>query len=198
MNCWARDTEGLRRRRGTLRELCVRGAVTTVQYPEQRIARSRRRATFHSCVRRRRLGERVRCVAADLREGMPAKCIYIVKSTDKKPDALGKMQIYPARFDIDISVCMSCQIAWKFARLRRSRWTRSLSWLRPTALADCAGPRGTVQVKRTLSQDSSDRSCGSGCAFSGRKVKAMPKPRLRRSCRCKGCWRGGETRDGCD
>jgi NADH-quinone oxidoreductase subunit I len=40
----------------------------------------------------------------------PPKCIYIVKSTDKKPDALGKMQIYPARFDIDISVCMSCQI----------------------------------------------------------------------------------------
>jgi NADH-quinone oxidoreductase subunit I len=40
----------------------------------------------------------------------PPKCIYIVKSTDKKPDALGKPQIYPARFDIDISVCMSCQI----------------------------------------------------------------------------------------
>ena len=33
-----------------------------------------------------------------------------MKSVDKKPDALGKMQIYPARFDIDISVCMSCQI----------------------------------------------------------------------------------------
>ena len=35
---------------------------------------------------------------------------YIVKSTDKKPDYVGKPQIYPARFDIDISVCMSCQI----------------------------------------------------------------------------------------
>jgi NADH-quinone oxidoreductase subunit I len=33
-----------------------------------------------------------------------------VKSTDKKPDFVGKMQIYPTRFDIDISVCMSCQI----------------------------------------------------------------------------------------
>jgi len=40
----------------------------------------------------------------------PPKCIYIVKSTDKKPDYVGKPQIYPARFDIDISVCMSCQI----------------------------------------------------------------------------------------
>ncbi|HEX8811896.1 MAG TPA: 4Fe-4S binding protein, partial [Terracidiphilus sp.] len=37
-------------------------------------------------------------------------CIYIEKSKDKKPDFVGKLQIYPARFDIDISVCMSCQI----------------------------------------------------------------------------------------
>jgi NADH-quinone oxidoreductase subunit I len=40
----------------------------------------------------------------------PPKCIYIEKSKDKKPDALGKPQFYPAKFDIDISVCMSCQI----------------------------------------------------------------------------------------
>jgi NADH-quinone oxidoreductase subunit I len=40
----------------------------------------------------------------------PPKCIYIDKSKDKKPDAVGKQQFYPAKFDIDISVCMSCQI----------------------------------------------------------------------------------------
>jgi len=40
----------------------------------------------------------------------PPKCIYIDKSTDKKPDYVGKAQFYPAKFDIDISVCMSCQI----------------------------------------------------------------------------------------
>jgi NADH-quinone oxidoreductase subunit I len=40
----------------------------------------------------------------------PPKCIYIEKSKDKKPDYVGKPQIYPAKFDIDISVCMSCQI----------------------------------------------------------------------------------------
>jgi NADH-quinone oxidoreductase subunit I len=40
----------------------------------------------------------------------PPKCIYIVKSKDKKPDYVGKPQLYPATFDIDISVCMSCQI----------------------------------------------------------------------------------------
>jgi NADH-quinone oxidoreductase subunit I len=36
--------------------------------------------------------------------------ILIVKSEDKKPDYMGKPQFYPAVLDIDISVCMSCQI----------------------------------------------------------------------------------------
>src|SRR5215475_8964545 len=40
----------------------------------------------------------------------PPQCIYIEKSKDKKPDYIGKPQIYPAVFDIDLSVCMSCQI----------------------------------------------------------------------------------------
>jgi NADH-quinone oxidoreductase subunit I len=40
----------------------------------------------------------------------PPQCIYIVKSKDKKPDYKGQPQFYPATFDIDISVCMSCQI----------------------------------------------------------------------------------------
>ena len=40
----------------------------------------------------------------------PPQCIYIIKSKDKKPDYVGKPQFYPAVFDIDISVCMSCQI----------------------------------------------------------------------------------------
>ena len=53
----------------------------------------------------------MRCVACQICEKeCPPKCIYIEKSKDKKPDYVGKMQIYPARFDIDISVCMSCQI----------------------------------------------------------------------------------------
>ena len=40
----------------------------------------------------------------------PPKCIYIVKSKDKKPDYKGQPQLYPLTFDIDISVCMSCSI----------------------------------------------------------------------------------------
>jgi len=53
----------------------------------------------------------LRCVACQICEKeCPPQCIYIEKSADKKPDATGKMQLYPAIFDIDTSVCMSCQI----------------------------------------------------------------------------------------
>ena len=53
----------------------------------------------------------LRCVACQICEKeCPPQCIYIEKSKDKKPDANGKMQIYPAVFDIDTAVCMSCQI----------------------------------------------------------------------------------------
>jgi NADH-quinone oxidoreductase subunit I len=40
----------------------------------------------------------------------PPRCIHIEKSKDKKPDFVGKQQAYPAVFDIDVAVCMSCQI----------------------------------------------------------------------------------------
>jgi NADH-quinone oxidoreductase subunit I len=53
----------------------------------------------------------MRCVGCQICEKeCPPKCIYIEKSKDKKPDAVGKPQFYPAVFNIDVSVCMSCQI----------------------------------------------------------------------------------------
>ncbi len=53
----------------------------------------------------------LRCVACQICEKeCPPKCIHIEKSKDKKPDAAGKPQLYPAVFTIDLSVCMSCQI----------------------------------------------------------------------------------------
>jgi NADH-quinone oxidoreductase subunit I len=86
--------------------------LTTVQYPEERIAPIEGTRDFPFLVYDGTDWEAgLRCVACQICEKeCPPKCIYIVKSTDKKPDALGKPQIYPARFDIDISVCMSCQI----------------------------------------------------------------------------------------
>ncbi len=53
----------------------------------------------------------LRCVACQICEKeCPPQCIYIEKSKDKKPDATGKAQFYPAIFAIDTSVCMGCGI----------------------------------------------------------------------------------------
>ena len=86
--------------------------LTTVQYPEERAPVIEDTRDFPFLVYDGTDWEAgLRCVACQICEKeCPPKCIYIVKSTDKKPDYVGKPQIYPARFDIDISVCMSCQI----------------------------------------------------------------------------------------
>jgi NADH-quinone oxidoreductase subunit I len=86
--------------------------LTTVEYPEQRIAPIENTRDFPFLVYDGDDWQAgMRCVACQICEKeCPPKCIYIEKSKDKKPDFVGKMQIYPAKFDIDISVCMSCQI----------------------------------------------------------------------------------------
>lgn len=86
--------------------------LPTIQYPEQRQVLQEATRNFPFLVYD---GEDpmkgMRCVACQICEKeCPPKCIYIIKSKDKKPDYMGKPQFYPARFDIDISVCMSCQI----------------------------------------------------------------------------------------
>jgi len=91
--------------------------LTTVQYPEQRIAPIENTRDFPFLIfdgdgsdEASKLAG-LRCVACQICEKeCPPKCIYITKSADKKPDYVGKPQNYPTRFDIDISVCMSCQI----------------------------------------------------------------------------------------
>ncbi len=86
--------------------------LTTVQYPEERLAPKENGRSFPFLVfdgNDQQAG--LRCVACQICEKeCPPQCIYINKSKDKKPDYVGKLQFYPATFDIDISVCMSCQI----------------------------------------------------------------------------------------
>jgi NADH-quinone oxidoreductase subunit I len=85
----------------------------TTQYPEQRTQLPEAYRNFPFLVSEAEddpMGT-LRCVACQICEKeCPPQCIYIEKSSDKKPDANGKLQIYPAVFDIDIAVCMSCQI----------------------------------------------------------------------------------------
>ena len=86
--------------------------LTTVQYPEERLPQKEAARNFPFLVydgNDPHAG--LRCVACQICEKeCPPQCIYITKSKDKKPDYLGKPQLYPAIFDIDVSVCMSCQI----------------------------------------------------------------------------------------
>jgi NADH-quinone oxidoreductase subunit I len=92
--------------------------LTTVQYPEERIAPIEAARVFPFLVYDAKNPADgadwlagLRCVSCQICEKeCPPKCIFIEKSKDKKPDALGKPQFYPVRFEIDISVCMSCQI----------------------------------------------------------------------------------------
>ena len=86
--------------------------LTTVQFPEERRAPVENARNFPFLVYDGPEWQAgLRCVACQICEKeCPPKCIYIEKSKDKKPDYMGKPQVYPAVFNIDISVCMSCQI----------------------------------------------------------------------------------------
>jgi len=86
--------------------------LTTVQYPEEREPQIENARQFPFLVFDGDDAMKgLRCVACQICEKeCPPKCIFIVKSKDKKPDYVGKAQFYPATFDIDLSVCMSCQI----------------------------------------------------------------------------------------
>jgi NADH-quinone oxidoreductase subunit I len=86
--------------------------LTTVQFPEERLPQKEAARNFPFLVYDGDTPQAgLRCVACQICEKeCPPKCIYIVKSKDKKADYVGKQQLYPATFDIDTSVCMSCQI----------------------------------------------------------------------------------------
>src|SRR6266446_6682150 len=86
--------------------------LITVQYPEERSPLPENYRNFPFLIYDTADPEAgLRCVACKICEQeCPPQCIYIIKSEDKKPDYMGKPQFYPATFDIDISVCMSCQI----------------------------------------------------------------------------------------
>jgi NADH-quinone oxidoreductase subunit I len=83
--------------------------LVTVQYPEERVQVPENSRTFPFLVfddDKDKVGT-MRCVACKICEvECPPQCIYIVMDRDEK----GKPQQRPKVFDIDISVCMQCQI----------------------------------------------------------------------------------------
>jgi NADH-quinone oxidoreductase subunit I len=86
--------------------------LVTVQYPEERLPQKEAARNFPFLVHDGDDWQKgLRCVACLICEKeCPPQCIYIVKDTVRKPDAAGKLQFQPKVFDIDTSVCMSCQI----------------------------------------------------------------------------------------
>jgi NADH-quinone oxidoreductase subunit I len=86
--------------------------LVTVQYPEERVPQAEAARNFPFLVHDGDDWQKgLRCVACLICEKeCPPQCIYIVKDTVRKPDATGKLQFQPKVFDIDTSVCMSCQI----------------------------------------------------------------------------------------
>jgi NADH-quinone oxidoreductase subunit I len=85
----------------------------TIQYPEQRTVLPEAYRNFPFLISESAddpMGT-LRCVACQICEKeCPPQCIYIEKSKDRKADANGKLQLFPAVFAIDTAVCMSCQI----------------------------------------------------------------------------------------
>ncbi len=86
--------------------------LITIEYPEERQKLPENSRQFPFLVYDGDDPEAgLRCVACQICEKeCPPQCIYIIKSKAKKPDHVGKPQLFPAVFDIDMSVCMSCQI----------------------------------------------------------------------------------------
>ena len=82
--------------------------LVTVEYPEERLEAKENTRNFPFLVFDGSDPEKsLRCVACKICEKeCPPQCIYIVLERDEK----GKPQKHPRVFDIDISVCMSCQI----------------------------------------------------------------------------------------
>jgi len=83
--------------------------LVTVQYPEEKAPVTENYRNFPFLVHDAEddpMGT-LRCVACRICEKeCPPQCIYIVPDVDEK----GKPRKHPRIFDLDISVCMSCQI----------------------------------------------------------------------------------------
>jgi len=81
--------------------------MTTVQYPEERETPEENYRNFPFLVFDDDADDGLRCTACKICEKeCPPQCIYIVMQRDEN----GKATKHPKVFDIDISVCMSCQI----------------------------------------------------------------------------------------
>src|SRR5260370_39183063 len=117
--------------------------LVTVEYPEERIPPKEAARNFPFLIYD---GDDphagLRCVACQICEKeCPPQCIYIEKSKDKKPDYVGKPQLYPTIFDIDLSVCMSCQICVEVCPFEAIKMDTELELTNPGRFAGLLAPK---------------------------------------------------------
>jgi NADH-quinone oxidoreductase subunit I len=164
----------------------------TTQYPEERTVLPEAYRNFPFLVSENAtdpLGT-LRCVACQICEKeCPPQCIYIEKSKDKKPDANGKPQIYPAVFAIDTAVCMSCQICVEvcpfdaikmdqvFELAATDRFTGLVlevaALAKPNSYFHQIHPTEAAEVDGRLA---ADRAAAAAKARAAAAAKAAPKP----------------------
>ena len=111
----------------------------------------------------------LRCVACLICEKeCPPQCIYIVKDTVRKPDDTGKLQFQPKVFDIDTSVCMSCQICVEVCPFDAIKMDVEYELSTGDRFGGLLLAQGTVgEVERLLPQNTSRRGRRGGRAARG-------------------------------
>jgi formate hydrogenlyase subunit 6/NADH:ubiquinone oxidoreductase subunit I len=82
---------------------------------------------------------------------------------------VGKPQFYPARFDIDISVCMSCQICVEVCPFEAIKMDTEFELSTDDRFGGLLLDRKQLASRTSITTDSSHRSGGSGCAAGGRE-----------------------------
>jgi NADH-quinone oxidoreductase subunit I len=154
--------------------------LVTIEYPDENLAPKENGRSFPFLVFDGNDSQAgLRCVACQICEKeCPPKCIYIVKSKDKKPDFLGKPQFYPAIFDIDISVCMSCQICVEVCPFESIKMDQAFEYSR----SDRFG--GLLQHKEQLARPNEHyrqihptEAAASDASLAEQKTKAEAKAR---------------------
>jgi NADH-quinone oxidoreductase subunit I len=102
--------------------------LTTIEYPEKSLPAQENARVFPFLVFDGPEAEKgLRCVACLICEKeCPPQCIYIVAERDEK----GKVVRHPRVFDIDISVCMSCQICVEVCPFDAIKMDAQFEWSR--------------------------------------------------------------------
>ena len=138
--------------------------LTTVQYPGGAQSASGKLSEFSVPDLRRHDAPQRACAAWPARfarRNVRRSASTSLRATDKKPDYMGKPQFYPKMFDIDISVCMSCQICVEVCPFEAIKMDKEFELSRRERFdALLMRKERTFQIERVLSQDPSRRSRG--------------------------------------